>query len=92
MLAKTHTIRPWRPLSFYGRHGAPPLAPPHAPVSRHAGQLLYAVALGVGHHGGRRMTADAMVGWCVFCFFVVCVLRRNTKVAYRKIGDTLSTR
>jgi hypothetical protein len=42
-LGKNNTPRPWRPPSPYGRHGAPPLAPPHTTISQHAVQQVYVV-------------------------------------------------
>jgi hypothetical protein len=38
---ENNTPRPWRPLSPYGRHGAPPPAPPHTTISQHAVRQVY---------------------------------------------------
>jgi hypothetical protein len=45
-----------------GRHGASLLALRHTTVAQNVGGLSYAVAPGVGHHGGRGTTATAKVG------------------------------
>ena len=44
-----------------GHHGASLLVMMHTTVAQNVGGLLYAVALGVGHHGGRGTTATAKV-------------------------------
>ncbi len=62
----------------HGRHGASLPAPPHTTISQHYGLLVYAVAPGVGHHGGccRQFTSQRVDGHCGVV--VGCVLRRNT--------------
>ncbi len=42
-LGKNNTPQPWWPPSPYGRHGAPPPAPPHTTISQHAVQQVYVV-------------------------------------------------
>jgi hypothetical protein len=49
-----------------GRNGAPLLALMHTTVAQNVGGLSYAVAPGVGLHGGRGMTVTAKVGGAQF--------------------------
>jgi hypothetical protein len=49
-----------------GRHGASLPAMTHTTVAQNVGELLYAVAPGVEHHGGRGMAATAKVGGARF--------------------------
>ncbi len=49
-----------------GHHGAPLPALTHTTIAQNVGGLLYAVAPGVGHHGGRETTATAKVGGARF--------------------------
>jgi hypothetical protein len=45
-----------------GRHGASLLVTTHTTVAQNVGGLLYAVAPGVGQHGGRGTATTAKVG------------------------------
>jgi hypothetical protein len=49
-----------------GRRGASLPAMTHTTVAQNVGVLLYAVAPGVGHHGGCGMAATAKVGGAQF--------------------------
>ncbi len=49
-----------------GRNGAPLPVLTHTTVAQNSGGLSYAVAPGVGHHGGRGTTATAKVGGARF--------------------------
>ncbi len=42
-LGKNNTPRPWWPPSPYGRHGAPPPAPPHTTISQRGVRRVYVV-------------------------------------------------
>ncbi len=49
-----------------GHHGGPLLVLAQTTVAQNVGRLSYAVAMGVGHHGGRGPTATAKVGGARF--------------------------
>jgi hypothetical protein len=57
----------FRPLfADSGCHGAPLLMLMQNTVTQNVGELSYAAALDLGHHGGRGKTAAAMVGGARF--------------------------
>jgi hypothetical protein len=69
--------QPWQPPPPHGRNAAPLPARTHTTIRQHSGQLLYASAPGVRHHGccNRPFRSRRVDGHCGLV--VGCVLRKN---------------